>query len=580
MCDYGRLKFRPQRHLGLCQPNTDYTHSIATPHEQRERKSSLAAAIALRWDDSRVTVVCQFCFKTHNHGILHFDTDEQGCFKLGERGQYTYHGPSPMRSESRRAHCNHDAKMNLEYTILFPFEDDPRVKNLSFEIRRSTQNSGEHIECFHTVGLDHMDGLNPPESDDDGSVLIGLQNINISDVDSEDSEASLGETITYRESDLLISYAVMGNLQEMRKLLGNKLNAGNFTKIKDGYGSSLLALAVESGHIDVVRYLINLGADVNSRDIDGRTPLMEAALGTQDEIADLLLEMGANNALKDSNRMLAANSTNDSDRNDKTSHTRALKCHEDPITEKRHRRFIKPLLQSPSVPRNRTGVISVDRLGDAYFYKSSNSMDTTDTISFSILTKDIMKDITIDVKTTTEKQTAALLIRHHAFPTVAATSGWTSPGSSEFTAPEAGCEKLDSAYWVSAGLIITKHIGFKFEEHSYDRAHAKPFGSYYACHAEAQLMSFLISRNYLLRDYHEGETVTDDLLQLFLLQERSQSAHIIVSKEPCPSCRLYAKHIKKTLGIKFHLIHPKANREKKPSTRYQENGANFAVELP
>lgn len=40
MCDYGRLTF-PLKN------NSDYMHSMATPGEQRERKSSLPAAIAL-----------------------------------------------------------------------------------------------------------------------------------------------------------------------------------------------------------------------------------------------------------------------------------------------------------------------------------------------------------------------------------------------------------------------------------------------------------------------------------------------------------------------------------------------------
>lgn len=525
--------------MGLCRPNTG---SIRPPEEQRERKSSQAAAIALRWDDSRVSVLCPFCHRTHNHSILHFDYDDLGHFKLDERGQYTYNGPSPTRSESRRAHCNYDVNICVEYTILFPFEDDPRVKNLSFEIEQSTEKSGnEHTECFRTVGLGHMDLLKTPECDDE-NLRATFQNLDISEIDFEVSETVLGETITHRASDLLKSHAVTGCLQEMRVLLDAKPTAGDFTKIRDKNGCSLLALAVPNGNIDVVRYLVELGADVDSHDAKGRTPLMEAALWSHIEIVSLLLKKGANKTLRDSNGMVAVDFANESDRNDEERHTRAFKYSEDPFVKKGHRRLIKALLGWQSALTNHAEVISIESLDDAHFYKSSN----IDTISFVIPKKGI--------KITTQSKTAAFLLRHHAFPTVAAISGWTSPGSGEFAAPEAGYEKLDSAHWMPAGLAIAKYIGFEFEEHGYDRQKQKPPGSYYACHAEAQLMSFFVSRNYLFRDYYECEKVMDDFLQLFLLQERNRRAHIIVSAVPCPSCQRFARHIEQTLGIRFDFV--------------------------
>jgi hypothetical protein len=110
---------------------------------------------------------------------------------------------------------------------------------------------------------------------------------------------------------------------------------------------------------------------------------------------------------------------------------------------------------------------------------------------------------------------------------------------------------LDAAYWMPAVLELGCLIGFKIDPSSNDDRHLP--GSYYACHAEAQLMYFFIHRNYLFRDYHDGDTVQDDFLQLFMLQERNRSAQIIISSPPCPSCRSLADHISRTLGVNFDL---------------------------
>jgi ankyrin repeat protein len=54
-----------------------------------------------------------------------------------------------------------------------------------------------------------------------------------------------------------------------------------------------LHLALESGHIDMARYLIEQGADINLKDKDKATPLYNAAYLGNLEILDLLLKKGA-----------------------------------------------------------------------------------------------------------------------------------------------------------------------------------------------------------------------------------------------------------------------------------------------
>src|SRR5208282_3119488 len=61
----------------------------------------------------------------------------------------------------------------------------------------------------------------------------------------------------------------------------------------------LFKLAVLSGAQSAVRFHIQRGVDVNSKDSDGRSPLMLAALKGDIEICRLLLEAGADATLVD-----------------------------------------------------------------------------------------------------------------------------------------------------------------------------------------------------------------------------------------------------------------------------------------
>jgi hypothetical protein len=55
-----------------------------------------------------------------------------------------------------------------------------------------------------------------------------------------------------------------------------------------------LVLASYEGDIDKVRALLAAGADVNAKDKDGNTPLLEATLNFHGDIVDMLLSSGAN----------------------------------------------------------------------------------------------------------------------------------------------------------------------------------------------------------------------------------------------------------------------------------------------
>ena len=61
---------------------------------------------------------------------------------------------------------------------------------------------------------------------------------------------------------------------------------------KDLYGETSLHYAVDKGHKEVVKILINAGANVNAKDEDGGTPLDWAIMGKRTATADLLHKHG------------------------------------------------------------------------------------------------------------------------------------------------------------------------------------------------------------------------------------------------------------------------------------------------
>ncbi len=80
-----------------------------------------------------------------------------------------------------------------------------------------------------------------------------------------------------------------GNTEVVTVLLGNITN----TKESEKYKGMALSLAVKEGHADLIESLIKSGADVNTPDEKGMTPLMTAVSLNRVEVVKTLLENGA-----------------------------------------------------------------------------------------------------------------------------------------------------------------------------------------------------------------------------------------------------------------------------------------------
>ena len=92
--------------------------------------------------------------------------------------------------------------------------------------------------------------------------------------------------------------AVAGDLEQVTLLVeqGEDKNQGG-----GGYDDTPLSIAARGGYLDVVRYLVEQGADMEKADSYGRTPLINASFDGQLEATRYLLEQGANRDKADNN---------------------------------------------------------------------------------------------------------------------------------------------------------------------------------------------------------------------------------------------------------------------------------------
>jgi ankyrin repeat protein len=84
--------------------------------------------------------------------------------------------------------------------------------------------------------------------------------------------------------------AEKGQLKQVTEML--KTNP-EWLDSEDDEGETALMEAAEEGKLEVVRLLIDRGADINHQDWDGETALMEAVQDDRLEVVELLLQRGA-----------------------------------------------------------------------------------------------------------------------------------------------------------------------------------------------------------------------------------------------------------------------------------------------
>ncbi|KAF4446968.1 Ankyrin repeat-containing protein [Fusarium austroafricanum] len=501
------------------------------------------------WNHANVYVLCPFCAELHHHGFVGYD-----------------------QNQLRVSHCDNRlprrGEISDEYQIRFPSHH--------FEIDKDN--------LFFVAGGARLPEKAPREE-------IDLLRARFREaVDRKVFWVDFPEDIV-EKLDTMLGNVVLGDISSARKFLTTILPLHDIflngveswkhplsegeegtTQPRETSGKAVLQYASCEKYPEIVKLLLDEGADVNAADLEGRTALMEAAYWGRLENVQHLLEHGADKSLvciyKDQLRR-AIDFARPTNENQKTRSQHRIDT-EDVYTMDLYRREIVRLLDDSDSDEG------THQLGD-FFFSSSASNPT-------------MLSQYTHYSLPTESKTVAYMVRGGHLPEIPAMSGWIH----KETVVDEGTVFVAGREWTPEVLRLCEVIGFTPQPHEYDKGVP---GQYNACHAEKQLIAYFVFKHLFLpselaipEDPDEGVDSLAEMMSLTSLTKLSASAisqnmieraqvreerayqsklvelyenrpltslttaNILVSRRVCPDCELFLKRVNEELGLSLCLL--------------------------
>ncbi|KAJ4913503.1 Acyl-CoA-binding domain-containing protein 2 [Raphanus sativus] len=104
-----------------------------------------------------------------------------------------------------------------------------------------------------------------------------------------------GESENELKIDAIHEFAREGEVENLLK----SIESGIPVNAKDSEGRTPLHWAIDRGHLQIAKLLVDKNADVNAKDNEGQTPLHYAVVCDRETIAEFLVKQKANTASKD-----------------------------------------------------------------------------------------------------------------------------------------------------------------------------------------------------------------------------------------------------------------------------------------
>ncbi|OAR02376.1 hypothetical protein LLEC1_02597 [Akanthomyces lecanii] len=524
-------------------------------NDGRERTAEV-----LWWDTREVHVFCPWCSKIHRHGYS---------------GEY--------RGQLWSSHCSPSQSRTSTYKVHFLVD----LPHIGYEIDK------QNLRFVTKYGLEYQKGI---LSGEDAKTKREHHKANIARKPKWTAatlETVFGENLTMREIDVAELRMVHGELDFVKHYLessaeasiflhgvGSKPHSGNFSAsdgndavllphpVKDTRGKTALHLAAAGQHPAMVRLLASKGANVDAADLDGITPLMEAAFWGRPENVRILLRHGADRSLQCIHKGRLNNAADFAKRTDRTAMARGGRAG-DP----------------GRVPTGREHAHVRDCEREEILWLLCNEMPTATSRGPGRMRGEhqgsdgrSLFPLTQHVSLLTESKTMARLHRGPNLPEVDAMSG------------SAACW-VEGAFipgheWTDKVINLSRAVGFKLQPHNRDDGVP---GHWEACHAEKRLAAYFVDHHCalaadisLLEEMVGQQEEEEVLAGGFRAQERQearqeeemaawrqgfqdlwaivpehrlQEATITVNRPVCVECKRFVAHVNKAAGIALSLRH-------------------------
>jgi hypothetical protein len=488
------------------------------------------------------------------------------------------------------SHCDRIGQdSSYNYEIRFPFNEISG--DVGYDIYKQTA-------LFVAGGADPTEYFREREGENEQLLLSFAQSIRnhrkwteaTELIHSSEEESGIPGGYSYKKIDDVTSTVVQGQVNYVRQYLESSPESGIFLHgvqawdihYPDSFetssdndaddfvspdkglvqtsGKTALYLAAREMYPRIVELLLQKGANPNAADMNGRVPLVEAALWGRLENVKHLLKYGASKELDcvrngqrllliDFARLLRSNSEERYVRSGGT--VQVYK--ENTFERDLDRRAIVNMLKDEA-----------EELGQDH-YALNGFAFTKSPKDENLLTLVAHFDIPHKWKT------IAVLYRGSQFPSVAAISGWGHQEDWNINI------QVASKDWTTEVSHLCEAIQYSLAPHDYDQGEQ---GRYHAYHAEKQLIAFFVNKHLFLpheleekadlarldlRDLpdmeyerREGEKRHKENLSSLKSMEPSismKTATILVCRPICIDCMRFVRQVNLALGLNITIFH-------------------------